>query len=404
MNRAIDEVESGAVPAVILVGRSSTDTAFFQRLRPYPRISLRRTSANFKDYTKSPPGFGITVFCLAKHHNRQIFADFVAAFEPYGEPSIPFDIELLKSDVFYQQLARSQAYAEEHSRDHWVQCSQCYKWRIIDFAAAAAIREQDEWSCAQLRPPHTNCETPLSRGELMGGHYAARNGNTDGADGDIEEYRGQAAFNDQSKAAAKLTTSSADVASTLAELQPPPSSALKTQPALNVIRTFIPPAAVFQAISMLPLKPLQMAATSRGPEGALLTALELARQARIAANRAYYQHIGAGNVDQGDHIKNSASLPCNHPAVLLAAREVARIAALQACAAQKEAAWQAYEHARRLKQQQEAPLLAALHAVRQGEVEAQQRWEAARRAADEILAELNRVVAVQQPAAQPNTI
>ena len=54
------------VPAVVLVCRNSTDTAYFQRLRPYPRILLRRMSALFKDYDKTPIGFGIAVFCLAK--------------------------------------------------------------------------------------------------------------------------------------------------------------------------------------------------------------------------------------------------------------------------------------------------------------------------------------------------
>ena len=46
--------------------RNSTDTAYFQRLRPYPRILLRRLAARFKDYDKSPIGFGIVVFCIVK--------------------------------------------------------------------------------------------------------------------------------------------------------------------------------------------------------------------------------------------------------------------------------------------------------------------------------------------------
>lgn len=33
VNRAIDEVENGSVPAVILIARNSTDTNYFQRLR-----------------------------------------------------------------------------------------------------------------------------------------------------------------------------------------------------------------------------------------------------------------------------------------------------------------------------------------------------------------------------------
>lgn len=68
--RAIDEVESGNVPAVLLICRNSTDTAYFQRLRPYPRVLLRRSSAKFKDYDKSPIGFGVVVFCIAKHDCR----------------------------------------------------------------------------------------------------------------------------------------------------------------------------------------------------------------------------------------------------------------------------------------------------------------------------------------------
>lgn len=54
------------VPAVILICRNSTDTSFFQRLRPYPRIMLRRGNARFKDYDKTPIGFGVAVFCIAK--------------------------------------------------------------------------------------------------------------------------------------------------------------------------------------------------------------------------------------------------------------------------------------------------------------------------------------------------
>lgn len=43
------------VPAVILVCRNSTDTAYFQRLRPYPRIMLLRYNTRFKDYVSLIP-------------------------------------------------------------------------------------------------------------------------------------------------------------------------------------------------------------------------------------------------------------------------------------------------------------------------------------------------------------
>lgn len=58
------------VPAVVLVCRNSTDTAYFQRLRPYPRIMLRRHKCLFKDYDKTPIGFGVVVFCIAKSDCR----------------------------------------------------------------------------------------------------------------------------------------------------------------------------------------------------------------------------------------------------------------------------------------------------------------------------------------------
>ncbi len=58
------------VPAVLLVCRNSTDAAYYQRLAPYPRILLRRMAALFKDYAKSPIGFGIVVFCITKVPDR----------------------------------------------------------------------------------------------------------------------------------------------------------------------------------------------------------------------------------------------------------------------------------------------------------------------------------------------
>jgi hypothetical protein len=44
VNRAIDEVENNNVPAMVLLCRNSTDTAYYQRLRPYPRILMRRSA------------------------------------------------------------------------------------------------------------------------------------------------------------------------------------------------------------------------------------------------------------------------------------------------------------------------------------------------------------------------
>ena len=51
--RAVDEVENGSCRSVLLVCRNSTDTRYFQRLRPYPRVHLLRSSIMFKDYDKT---------------------------------------------------------------------------------------------------------------------------------------------------------------------------------------------------------------------------------------------------------------------------------------------------------------------------------------------------------------
>ncbi|WIA29221.1 hypothetical protein OEZ86_011732 [Tetradesmus obliquus] len=169
VNRAIDEVESGNVPAVLLICRNSTDTAYFQRLRPYPRVLLRRSSAKFKDYDKSPIGFGVVVFCIAKHDCRALYERFFEGFAPWGEPNIPIDKPFMASPGFYQLLARLRRHAEQHARDHWVQCSGCGLWRIISWQQLAALKGgAGDWTCSMLRPPHTSCATPQSRVELAG--------------------------------------------------------------------------------------------------------------------------------------------------------------------------------------------------------------------------------------------
>eukprot|EP00803_Ostreobium_quekettii_P007813 evm.model.scf_2610.3 EVM.evm.TU.scf_2610.3 scf_2610:18492-21531(+) len=91
VNRAIDEVENEAVPAVMLVCRNSTDTAYFQRLRPYPRVLLRRRSVRFKDYDNTPIGFGIVIFCIAKQHRRDLYERFHNAFCSSGEANTAID-------------------------------------------------------------------------------------------------------------------------------------------------------------------------------------------------------------------------------------------------------------------------------------------------------------------------
>ncbi|PNH02949.1 hypothetical protein TSOC_011031 [Tetrabaena socialis] len=173
--RAIDEVERGSVPAVVLVARASTDTAWLQRLRPYPRVMLRRTSAQFKDYDKTPIGFGIAVFCLAGAGMRdQLYPRFIDAFEAWGEPSIPIDRAFMVSLEFKLLLARLCAHAKEFHRDNWVECGACGKWRILPYDEYRGLGGND-WTCAQLRGrggAASGCNTPQLPAEARGVRYA----------------------------------------------------------------------------------------------------------------------------------------------------------------------------------------------------------------------------------------
>ncbi|EIE26240.1 hypothetical protein COCSUDRAFT_83615 [Coccomyxa subellipsoidea C-169] len=145
VNRAIDEV-----PAVLLVCRNSTDTAYFQRLRPYPRVMLRRGNARFKDYDKTPIGFGVAVFCIAKAPATELYERFFDGFAAMGEPNIPIDKALMQSTAFLELLGRLKRHSEEHQRDHWIQCSLCVQWRIIAYETLLQVRSDASWTCAQL--------------------------------------------------------------------------------------------------------------------------------------------------------------------------------------------------------------------------------------------------------------
>ncbi|DBA66027.1 TPA: hypothetical protein ACH3X2_003035 [Trebouxia sp. C0005] len=173
VNRAIDEVENHQVPAVVLVCRNSTDTAYFQRLRPYPRIMLRRMKCLFKDYDKTPIGFGVVVFCIAKSDCRELYERFFDAFAHEGEPNIPIDRQIMQSPEFYHLLERLRQHAELHQRDHWIECSQCGKWRIIGYAKMTEAKDAD-WVCRLLRPPYSSCRTPQTKRELLGVRYAVQ--------------------------------------------------------------------------------------------------------------------------------------------------------------------------------------------------------------------------------------
>ncbi|RMZ54490.1 hypothetical protein APUTEX25_002066, partial [Auxenochlorella protothecoides] len=171
VNRAIDAVERGEVPGVLLVCRNSTDANYFQRLRPYPRVLLGRKCALFKDYDKSPNGFGIAAVMLAKRERTDLYLRFYDAFERFGEPSIPIDRTFLLSGEFSELLGRLREYADEHHRDHWAMCSACGRWRIVDYEQLQGIKDATAWKCTMLRSGGS-CNDPLTRREAQGDKYA----------------------------------------------------------------------------------------------------------------------------------------------------------------------------------------------------------------------------------------
>jgi hypothetical protein len=58
----------------------------------------------------------------------------------------------MASPGFYELLGRLRLHAEQHARDHWVQCSACGLWRIISWQQLAALKgEAADWTCSMLR-------------------------------------------------------------------------------------------------------------------------------------------------------------------------------------------------------------------------------------------------------------
>lgn len=180
VNRAIDEVENDRVPACLLIVRNSTDTGYYQRLQPYPRVLLRRSACRFKDYDDLPIAWGVIIFCIAKHNVGSLYPRFYEAFAAAGEASIPVDAELLRSDAFAQLLVRLRLLAAQYHRDHWVLCSACGKWRILEFAAMQAVDMDSKWTCSQLGPGFS-CASPQSKRELRGTRYVAAGPEPNGA-------------------------------------------------------------------------------------------------------------------------------------------------------------------------------------------------------------------------------
>lgn len=341
INRAIDEVENGEVPAIILIVRNSTDTNYFQRLRPYPKVLLRRNAAKFKDYSSTPVGFGIVIVLMVKADaagSRSMTERFLAEFGPAGEPCLAIDAPFVATAAYAALLSRLRDHTDAHSRDHWAQCSACATWRRVPQAVARRAARDAAWTCGGKG----GCAAPRTRQEEDGVHYApARrvpvdadgrqigDGPVDAADDDGRQV-GADSGDDAAEAPA---TPRVGAARTVATAQPPPPPPPSVDPADVVV---VDVAAVKRA-ARLPPRPRwgAGAAAGDGDDGDVLTALELARAARMAANRVFLRALGLGGGERaadgdGDALSPPSplpSLPSGHPAILVAARELAAQAA-----------------------------------------------------------------------------
>ena len=50
---------------------------------------------------------------------RSLYPRFYEAFASAGETSMPVDATLLRSDAFYELLARLRLHAAQHDSEHW---------------------------------------------------------------------------------------------------------------------------------------------------------------------------------------------------------------------------------------------------------------------------------------------
>ena len=179
INRAINEVEWEHCPGIILVCRNSTDTSYFQRLLPFPRIHLRRKAVQFKDYSNCPIGFGICVFCIVSPTHPQqadIYSRFHDEFHAAGEFNIPVDGKFVKSPPFIELTTRLHRVACEDYRDSWIACDVCDRWREIPFDQMLKARKSKVWQCRDSFP--MGCSTPLTKTEIAAFSVAKAETNT----------------------------------------------------------------------------------------------------------------------------------------------------------------------------------------------------------------------------------
>ena len=190
INRSINEVEWGRCPGIIIICRNSTDTGYFQRLRPFPRCLLRRDAIRFKDYPdKTPIAFGIVVFCLCTDPalQAQFYPRFVDAFASKGEVNLPIDSTFVRTTECTQLLARLHAQSVDTQRDSWVCCDACGRWRSLPPGADVSALAEVAWTCSDRYP--AGCAEPLSRREIKAFFYTVKevNEHTTRTDGDLDD-------------------------------------------------------------------------------------------------------------------------------------------------------------------------------------------------------------------------
>ena len=178
IHRAINEVEWGHSKGILLVCRNSTDTNYFQKLLPFPRVMLRRNAIQFKDYTSSPIGFGIAVFCMVApgdaDYQRETYARFYDEFASAGEFNVPCDRAFASSKAFTELVERLHRQAAESQRDSFVACDNCDRWRELSFEQMQEAMKKKRWTCDLVF--EEGCETPLSRREKRAFIVSAKDG------------------------------------------------------------------------------------------------------------------------------------------------------------------------------------------------------------------------------------
>ncbi len=344
------------MPAVILICRNSTDTAFYQRLRPYPRVNLRRMSILFKDYSNTPIGFGVSVFCLAKAKRKILYPKFFNAFEPHGEPSIPVDHIFVKKAEFWKLLDRLGDFTGSQHRDHWVKCSLCAKWRIISWDAMKHLSKLTvRWDCSLLDPPQSSCSTPLTKMESVGGHYVVKD--------EDDEYDPQFRTFDLQEA---------EGSNNLVSITKKQKRSIKAK--LNQIVSSM----ISNEADILPTEKVM---EQGSPDLRSTTALELARKARIAANKAYLTEVRSEAPiynDRDDH----------GDVVIEAARGLASHVAKTTCFAEIEKARLEYQRVTLLLSEEESRLKEQLQKIQNTTLRAKRNLDAALEAASLIEKEL----------------